>query len=493
MTDFSSPPTEQCLDRSMASNWLYAIGYMAVIGIALFQRGSLALANREANDNHYQVIQLLSEGIRSLSMEDCKECFHPKLFYVTCALLFGLVGSTDADAQIVLAQFVNCIAGATTLLVIWLGLRAQRVSVLSLYLTFAWCALNPRFIGINSQASNDSFAILFTTLAIYFTWRLLNHDKVIDFTLAQLSLSCAILSKGTSWPAAVAILLVLLARSVLGTSTCIGKPNNNRFFELVAHAFRGPTRKYAVYSATCVAVCALSVKYGDYDFKSYDTYANLGKGKALGWFERTTVGRPGVISIADSYFTFRFIDLLKNPINIREQELNPMHRSSVWTQLYGRLHCIQFDYHPSSWRTESEFVRNLNRVIFAIAILWLGAAMLGFANQFRVLIRGIRNAGFYFLAQGDRYFHLLAAGGYLVFIVYFTYSYRDFAAMKVIYMFPGLLSFAVLLQSGVHAVEKNLRRHPKCKIAWIAASLFLCMLYVWNVELLIEHLERVVE
>ena len=119
--------------------------------------------------------------------------------------------------------------------------------------------------------------------------------------------------------------------------------------------------------------------------------------------------------------------------------------------------------------------------------------MLGFANQFRVLIRGIRNAGFYFLAQGDRYFHLLAAGGYLVFIVYFTYSYRDFAAMKVIYMFPGLLSFSVLLQSGVHAVEKNLRRHPKCKIAWIAASLFLCMLYVWNVELLIEHLERVVE
>ena len=37
----------------------YLIGYFLVIVVAMFQRGSLALVNREANDNHYEVMRLL--------------------------------------------------------------------------------------------------------------------------------------------------------------------------------------------------------------------------------------------------------------------------------------------------------------------------------------------------------------------------------------------------------------------------------------------------
>jgi len=128
--------------------------------------------------------------------------------------------------------------------------------------------------------------------------------------------------------------------------------------------------------------------------------------------------------------TFRFIDLLKNPINAREQELKPMHRSSVWTQLYGRLHCVQFDYHPISWRTESDFVKNVNRVIFVVAIGWLAVAFIGIAKRFWDFASGLRKSGIYFFGRGDRYLHLLVVFGYVAFIVYFTYSYRDFAAMK---------------------------------------------------------------
>ena len=169
-----------------------------------------------------------------------------------------------------------------------------------------------------------------------------------------------------------------------------------------------------------------------------------------------------------------------------------MHRSSVWTQLYGRLHCVQFDYHPSSWRTQSDFVKNLNRVIFVIAIGWMVVAFLGVAKRFLVLAKGLRNRGTHYLASGDKYFHFLVVVGYVAFIVYFTYSYRDFAAMKTIYMFPGLLSFAVMLQEGVRLVLRALGRHENRigVVAFILASLFLCVLYTLNVELLIEHLER---
>ncbi len=466
----SEPVAARQLSKSDYNRY-YVIGYFLVILVAVFQRGSLALVNREANDNHYEVMQLLSEGFRSLNMENCRECFHPKLYYVVCVTIFKTIGVSGANAQIVTAQLLNCVAGVMTLAVVWLGLREQRAGKLSLFLTFAWVALNPRFIGINGQASNDSFAILFATIAIFFTWRLLRYDRSTDFLFAQLALSCAILSKGTSWPAAIAIIIVLIARSIFRPS-CRGR--------------------YAIYTMICLGVCAISVKYGDYDFKSYDTYANLGKGKPLGLFERTVVGRPGVISIADSYLTFRFIDLLKNPMNTRGQELKPMHRSSVWTQLYGRLHCVQFDYHPSSWRTQSEVVKNLNRVIFVIAIGWMVVAFLGVAKRLLVLAKGLRNRGTHYLASGDKYFHLLVVAGYTAFIVYFTYSYRDFAAMKTIYMFPGLLSFAVMLQEGVRLVLRALGRHENRigVVAFISASLFLCVLYTLNVELLIEHLER---
>ena len=54
--------SEQVAARQLSKsdyNRYYVIGYFLVILVAVFQRGSLALVNREANDNHYEVMQLL--------------------------------------------------------------------------------------------------------------------------------------------------------------------------------------------------------------------------------------------------------------------------------------------------------------------------------------------------------------------------------------------------------------------------------------------------
>ena len=132
-----------------------------------------------------------------------------------------------------------------------------------------------------------------------------------------------------------------------------------------------------------------------------------------------------------------------------------------------------------------------------LGIRFLIAPIMRFASGFHYTdptngFKGLRNRGTHYLASGDKYFHFLVVVGYVAFIVYFTYSYRDFAAMKTIYMFPGLLSFAVMLQEGVRLVLRALGRHENRigVVAFILASLFLCVLYTLNVELLIEHLER---
>ncbi len=54
-------------------------------------------------------------------------------------------------------------------------------------------------------------------------------------------------------------------------------------------------------------------------------------------------------------------------------------------------------------------------------------------------------------------FSLLVCLGYIAFIIKFTADYRDFAAMKLIYMLPGVLPFALALLEGMQTVTERLR------------------------------------
>jgi len=51
-----------------------------VFVLAAGLRVSLAVYNREANDNHYEVVKLILDGRSGLTMADCHECFHPNCF-----------------------------------------------------------------------------------------------------------------------------------------------------------------------------------------------------------------------------------------------------------------------------------------------------------------------------------------------------------------------------------------------------------------------------
>jgi len=76
-------------------------------------------------------------------------------------------------------------------------------------LAFGLVALNPALIAINSQATNDTFAILFSTLAIYCAYVFLQNKKLTPFLLAILFTALGIASKTNVWVTAMVIVITL--------------------------------------------------------------------------------------------------------------------------------------------------------------------------------------------------------------------------------------------------------------------------------------------
>jgi len=427
----------------------------------------LAILNREANDNHHEVMQLLMSGLRNLNMSDCHECFHPKLYYVICVGLFKLFQLHDPNTQIVLAQMLNVTAGLTTLGFVWTELVRHSRDRWNLYAAFALVALNPRLIGINCQASNDSFAILFSTMAIVFALRTLRTNRPLDGLATCISLALAVLVKGTSWPAAVAVVMLFMTRAL---------------------SMREWRLRYGAVGVATVAMCLAGVQFGGYDFGSYEEYAHLGKGEPLHLVEQTYVGRPGVVSVVDSYMSFRLIGLIRQPTITNGTEIDPRHRTSLWSQLYGRAHFIHFDNWPHSWRALGWITPRIGRLAMLLGLPSLGCLLLGVWVSCRDLHRGFKDGGVRYLGRGERYYPLLVGFGYIAFIVLFSYNYRDFASMKVIYILPGLVAFASLFLRGLDSAcdprftPKIVRRSLRLALGYLA------LLYVVDISILLHQL-----
>src|SRR5262249_50244389 len=76
------------------------------------------------------------------------------------------------------------------------------------FIAFSLLALNPVLIGINAQATNDSFVILFGSLAFYFGGRFFQNTQIVDFCWMSVSAVLAGLSKGNGLVIFFAIMAV---------------------------------------------------------------------------------------------------------------------------------------------------------------------------------------------------------------------------------------------------------------------------------------------
>jgi len=311
------------------------------------------------------------------------------------------------------------------------------------FLSFSLLALNPALIGINAQATNDSFTILFGTMALYFGYRFFQQLRPLDFMAMSLATILASLSKGNGIVVFIAIVVMF------GVA----------FYVSLKEGYA--RRPMAIYTALFVAsyLCVVAT-FGPY-WQYYRQYGspfvtNAAPVPLPYFFQKSVVTgrRSGVTSVMDSLFTFRILDMVRNPITVNEGEDYPLHRTSVWSQLYGRTHFAHFDDWPRSWQVPREnaslwgrrfrlLVINVGRIIFVAALLPTILIFVG-------LIRQTWQAMAFFVRwrcsekPKDGWLLLIAVLGYTAFIAAYSLRIRDFSVMKPIFIFPAAFGFMML-------------------------------------------------
>ncbi len=319
---------------------------------------------------------------------------------------------------------------------------------------------------------SDSFAILFATAAIFFTLRLLQAPALWLSVAAQIMLTCGLMTKGTTWVVAIAMLIAFFVRALLEES----KQRSRLFAGLyIVTALNG----------------LVSIQMAGYDFEHYDVYANMGRGQPLNVWEKTSVGRPGVQSIVDGYLTFRIVDLVLDPQITNGVEIKQQHRTSVWTQLYARANFAQFEQHPPSWLTTDPNVMVIAKCSFVLGLLPLLFLLAGLARGSLRSLSAWRRWGVPGGPLESNFaslFSLLLCLGYIAFIIKFTADYRDFAAMKLIYMLPGVLPFALALLEGTQTVTERLRQFKSADRMVHCVLFCLVILHGAGIVALVKHL-----
>ncbi len=343
-------------------------------------------------------------------------------------------------------------------------------------LAFGLVALNPKLIGINSQATNDSFVILFSTAALYAAFLFFRRQRLSTFVVMLVCSALAIASKTNGW---VTMLTIAVALAI----------------KLWAQA--GQRRKAAGFLlAFLLGVPLLTLlnplsqyltnlqKYGS------PVMMNIDRQPLPQLFTWTFTPRAGVTSIKDGFFTFKYISLLGYPRDEKDNFVYPAHRTSLWSQLYGRSQSVHFDNYPISWATSGKEYFLTTRLIFLLALppillLLIGAILAAFRFLKDLFRRNVSN-----LSQTSFGLFPIVFFGFLAFVVLYALQYRSYAVMKAIFIYPALISFPAFFLEAAEKLVSFFRE----RLRWIprlfeAGLVLLFGLYLVDVITLILNIQ----
>jgi hypothetical protein len=439
------------------------------LGLFLFSlslRLVFVLYNRESNDDHIQVVQLMLASSRLPTQSDCRECFQPKIFTFTVAKVVQLFGLTSLNpiGLAFVAEIINMFAGLITMAVAWLlivqlPIRNKWLKVLA----FGLVALNPTLIGINSQATNDAFAILFSTLAIYTTYVFLQRQRITSFLLIILFACLGIATKTNAWVTAIAITITLFIQAFLKSD---GKRKNISFaiIFLIAIPFLTIIDPLTQYIANYE-------KYGKPVMMNKDTlpFPPL-NGKNV------YNDRGGITSIRDSFLTLKFLNLLEHPRLEYVHDNYPPSRTSFWAMIYASGNSASFQNYPPSWSTNGTQGFWLRRGIFILALIPTLLLFMGVAMETFILLEGVftRDDA---IGQSTSYgLFVLILVGYFFFEVLYSLSYQSFLILKAIFIFPAILTFPSFFLRAGESLYKRFSKHIRWIPSFINTSLVLLLI-----------------
>lgn len=405
-----------------------------VLALAFALRLALALINMDAFDPHMPVVKAIAYEHRSPGLPDMWEGFQPKLWHTTVAMILRVVPTHHIKDITRIAQCVNVLAGTATLWLLFLFLRGLAISERTKLMAFSLIGLNPMMIGIDAQATNDSFVILFSTLTLYFGAQFFEEAEWRSFGFMTLGAVLAVFSKGNALVVVIAVLCTFVASTRLQSERWnIAWAARAAFFLAVivtAMATLGTYRenweKYGSPFATNAPADPVPAK-----FLSYVPSPN------------TPPVTEGVRTGAGWLFTFRIFDMLRWPHMHGES----LFRTSMWSVLYGEWNFVHVDRWPYFWDDERAGLMWLGRALLLLALVPAAIFILSLSMQTVVAFRALlkrrvdRNATAQILL-------LVCVLGQFAFVAVYSYRGRGYEFAKAIFLFPALLGIVWIFAIG---------------------------------------------
>lgn len=414
----------------------------AIFLLAIGLRLVLAIVNRSANDDHVEVIRWIVEKQTIPGKNDCIECYQPKFFYITSAAIVNFFHLSHRDSQTVAVQLFNTFISFFTLLCFWNFIKSKPLTERAKILFFAFFAFNPGLAGINVQATNDTLVIFAGVLSVYCADLFFRENKLSAAIGLLMALLIAALTKANGLLFAAIISSVFIVK-------IFASENNRRRLVLLRYLLIG--------LAVFLSIVPLAGGYYD-NYKKYNslTTSAWGNDPPPLFFENTYIARPGVSNMFEGFFTFRYFDMVRHPYITNGSEDYPLHRTSLWSQLYGRTVFLHFDQWPPLWQTENISIINVGRILILLGLVPLALFLAGVFHGIYDSIKSFLNHGKTYLLASNDYLYLIITVAFLLCSLKYSYNIRDFSAMKSIYLFPGFICYIKHFLDGYSSIRSKM-------------------------------------
>jgi hypothetical protein len=415
----------------------------ALIIVGAFLRLVVAVVNGEANDDHMSVIRTIADQNRFPATNELWEAFQPKLYHTTVAMALKLSPFRAPWADIRIAQIISAAASVLTLLALAAFLRDSGISRKGQRIGVALAATTAGLVAIGGQATNDSFVILFASLALIQGCAYFRAPTLAALTRFAVCTALAVLSKGNG--------LVLL---IAATSAFLGPL-------FIREASPVPSRRRVALQTACFLVLTLGPiglfgPYRDRARAEGSPFAtNLRHSPLPALFAESIVDRPGLTSLAHGLATFRLLDLLAHPKSTDHRTRYPRHRTSLWSRAYAQTVFAQFESWPPTWETKSAAVLTLGRVLLILGLAPLALLTWGLVSVTWRTIKILLPRNFN-RDSWSQLFLVLCAWGYLAFAAAYAVKLRDFSSMKAIFIYPAIVAFIWIIATTVDSLEIRL-------------------------------------
>lgn len=444
-----------------------------VFTIAVLLRLLLFWGNPPSNvfDNHYEPISYIVSTGKIPPKDACFQCYHPPVFYYSSAIAaktLNRIGISDSSVTKSL-QFINCLYGILTLIVLYLIMIKLRLSEFSRFIAFSFVCFLPRHIFMSVIHSNDTLTYLAISLCVYLLLVSMDRGFLWHFSaLLGAIVTLTIFVKYTAFIVLPMIAIPLITLLILKSTILRARIFTALFFALILPLFF----------------------LGTYMVDNHNNY-----GRVLPWND--TIINTAAIHPRDivdvNFVSFTPWQFIKEPI------IMPGQLHSFWTLIYSGMWIdsepkfTDFTDKNDSWWNQyfswmggtSIFPATPNPISIFTRAITSGLIVFGFVPLILIVIGLVRSVVAVFPRDNSGTAHEIVT--YQIFpimlffntlgIILLVLKAPVYSSMKASYFLNSLPAFIVFIALGVQYIE----RWIWCKMLLVAsccAITFLTSLYV---------------